>query len=305
MKQDELLERLNLFEKDLDEFIALWKQLPKNVNNTNFKSTSKSINQSINVKSNYLLRQLGGLAPFINYFDNKYYKERLVFSFESCFKLYLKMSSPFHAILIETGDGDIFTLHSQQRLFNLETDIIPIISQIKGKLELMSPDDDFILDSSSDTPFVYLKESNNKIDINKDDLIIQYLDNLHPIIINSSKQLYLDRHYQNSIEEAIKAVNQHIRDKTGLREDGSDLINKVFSAKNPVLSFSDLSTETQQNEQVGFMEMLRGFVKGVRNVFAHTPAIVIDSQIAFEYLVMASLFCKRIDQTKKVSISEA
>jgi hypothetical protein len=33
------------------------------------------------------------------------------------------------------------------------------------------------------------------------------------------------------------------------------------------------------------MEMLRGFIKGVRNIFAYTPVIFIDSQIAFEYLV--------------------
>jgi hypothetical protein len=52
------------------------------------------------------------------------------------------------------------------------------------------------------------------------------------------------------------------------------------------------------------MEMLKGFIKGVRNIFAHNPATLKDPQIAFEYLVMVSLFCKRIDQTKKVSISE-
>jgi len=305
MKQDELLERLNSFEIDLSSFIQLWTEMDIAIKaasstvSTLKNKKAKAASWSVSEQSTILLKQLGGIELYITYFDDKYYRKKLVSTLKKCFGLYVKLNPSFKSYQIENME-----LYAPFILFQLETEIMPIISQIKGKLELMSSDDDFILDSSSDTPFVYLKESNNKIDINKDDLIIQYLDNLHPIIIKSSKQLYLDQHYQNSIEEAIKAINQYIRDKTGIQMDGANLIDKVFSVNKPVLSFSDLSTETQRNEQVGFMEMLKGFIKGVRNIFAHNPATDIDSSVAFEYLVMASLFCKRIDQTKKDSISE-
>jgi len=302
MKQSELLEKLNIFEKDLYALIELWKQIynaiessPSLFNPNKRKELIQQLKLDINRQTNNLLKQFGGIEAYIDYFDNKHYKRKLVENFQ-----YFLIPAPKIDSYTSGFDLEPFTSFFER----FQRRIMPIISRIKGKLELMSPEDDFILDLSSDTPFVYLKASNNKIDINKDDLIRQYLDNLHPIIIKSSKQLYLDGHYQNSIEEAIKTINQYIRDRTGIQMDGAKLIEKVFSENNAVLSFSDLSTETLRNEQVGFMDMLRGFIKGVRNVYAHSPATDIDSQIAFEYLVMASLFCKRIDQTKKVSISE-
>lgn len=43
------------------------------------------------------------------------------------------------------------------------------------------------------------------------------------------------------------------------------------------------------------MEMLAAFAKGVRNPLAHTHAKSEEAQKAFEYLVVASLFCRRID----------
>jgi len=311
MKQSKLLEKLNLFEKDLDALIELWKQFYNVIesspsfsflNTDNNKKLIQKLKSDIDKQANSLLKQMGGIEAYIDFFDNKYYKIKLVQNFRN-FLSRVPEINPYNIDSYISKRG----LDSSISLFKMfQTRIMPVIPQIKGKLELMSPDDNFILDSSSGTPFIYLKASNNKIDINKDDLIIQYLDNLHPIIIKSSKQLYLDGHYQNSIEEAIKAINQYIRDRTEIEGDGADLISKVFSEKNPVLSFSDFAsaTQTQKNEQVGFMEMLKGFIRGVRNVFAHSPATVIDPQIAFEYLVMASLFCKRIDQTKKVGISE-
>jgi hypothetical protein len=62
-----------------------------------------------------------------------------------------------------------------------------------------------------------------------------------------------------------------------------------------VLAFSDLTDETKRNEQVGFMEMLAAYAKGVRNPLAHTHGKLEEAQKAFEYLALASLFCRRID----------
>ena len=47
------------------------------------------------------------------------------------------------------------------------------------------------------------------------------------------------------------------------------------------------------------MEMLCAFAKGVRNPLAHTHGRSEEAQKAFEYLVMASLFCRRIDDAVK------
>jgi len=80
--------------------------------------------------------------------------------------------------------------------------------------------------------------------------------------------------------------------------DGPKLAQQSFSLKNPILAFSDLSDKSKKDEQLGFMEMLAAFAKGVRNPLTHTHGKLEEQQKAFEYLCMASLFCRRIDDAK-------
>lgn len=105
----------------------------------------------------------------------------------------------------------------------------------------------------------------------------------------------MDGHYTQAVEEAAKAVFQYIRETTGLKSDGASLINSAFSLKNPILAFGDLNDENVRNGQVGFVEILKGFAKGVRNPLAHTHKRQEEMQKGFEYLVMASPFCRSID----------
>jgi uncharacterized protein (TIGR02391 family) len=149
----------------------------------------------------------------------------------------------------------------------------------------------------------------NKVGDNK----YSYLNHLHPEIQKYCVQLFLDSHYSQSIEAAVKTVNRYIKKKVGSslahihKLDGDGLYTEVFSSSKPVLSFSGLSSIdknenlTLYNEQQGFMTLLQGFSRGVRNVLAHNIVEDENPQKAFEYLVMASLFCRRIDDTKKVN----
>jgi uncharacterized protein (TIGR02391 family) len=149
----------------------------------------------------------------------------------------------------------------------------------------------------------------NKVGDNK----YSYLNHLHPEIKKYCVQLFLDGHYSQSIEAAVKTVNGYIKKKVGSslvhihKLDGDGLYTEVFSSSKPILSFSGLSSidknehPTLYNEQQGFMTLLQGFSRGVRNVLAHNIVEDENPQKAFEYLVMASLFCRRIDDTKKVN----
>jgi uncharacterized protein (TIGR02391 family) len=90
-----------------------------------------------------------------------------------------------------------------------------------------------------------------------------------------------------------------LRWKTDLKLDGTNLAEVAFSLKRPVLAFGDLSDESARNEQLGFMELVKGVALGVRNPFAHTHGRE-EFQVAFEYLVLASLLCRRIDQARRI-----
>jgi uncharacterized protein (TIGR02391 family) len=159
------------------------------------------------------------------------------------------------------------------------------LNTIAGKLETLDQDDDIPADRNAPL----------KSGITPDRIMLAYLNHLHPYIAKGCTKLFVDGHYAQAVEESAKAVFQYLRSATSLNLDGAALATQAFSVRNPVLAFSDLSDETKRNEQVGFMEMLSAFAKGVRNPLAHTHGKLEEAQKAFEYLTVASLFCRRID----------
>lgn len=137
----------------------------------------------------------------------------------------------------------------------------------------------------------------------KNEAIASYLSQLHPKISKICAKLYTDGHYAQAVNEAAKAVFEYVRERSGVTGDGTELVQHVFSVNKPVLQFSELKTATERNEQVGFMDMLKGYALGVRNVTAHTHDRTEDPQMAFEHLVMASLLCRRIDDANKDAVA--
>ena len=159
------------------------------------------------------------------------------------------------------------------------------LNAIAGKLETLDQDDDIPADPAAPI----------KPGLAPERVITAYLSHLHPYIAAGCTKLFVDGHHAQAVEESAKAVFQYLREVTGLTLDGAALVTQAFSLKNPLLAFSDLSDETKRNEQLGFMEMLAAYAKGVRNPLAHTHGKLEEAQKAFEYLVLASLLCRRID----------
>ncbi len=76
----------------------------------------------------------------------------------------------------------------------------------------------------------------------------------------------------------------------------------VFSPKNPVLRFNELSDQTDRDEQQGYMMLFSGAVMGLRNPRAH-KFIQDDPERALEFIAFISLLAKLLNQAKKVSPS--
>jgi uncharacterized protein (TIGR02391 family) len=104
------------------------------------------------------------------------------------------------------------------------------------------------------------------------------------------------------VEAALKAVNERVREivkqVTGVEMDGSDLMNRAFSVKNPVLKLGDESN-TGKNMQVGYMQIFSGSMTGIRNPKAHGN-IVIDEVRATHFLFLASLLMCKLDEAEVV-----
>jgi uncharacterized protein (TIGR02391 family) len=123
---------------------------------------------------------------------------------------------------------------------------------------------------------------------------------LHPEINRAASALYRGGHYANAIEDAIKALNNLVRLRSGLEEDGAKLMQRAFSSNNPILRFNDLADDFDRDEQLGFMWMFSGAVVGLRNPRAH-KLIKDDPERALEFIAFVSLLAKLLDGATKTS----
>lgn len=111
------------------------------------------------------------------------------------------------------------------------------------------------------------------------------------------------RHYQagdyrSATLNGIFALFDMLRKKTGLDLDGDNLCNQAFSPSDPILILSELDTDSGRNDQRGFMDIFKGFYKGVRNPKAHSLLHDLDATKSAQHLVLASLLARRIDEAK-------
>jgi len=124
---------------------------------------------------------------------------------------------------------------------------------------------------------------------------------VHPRIKTACERLFKDGHYNLSIFESFKALNNFVKEKSERTDlDGKDLMAKVFSKNNPILKLNSLTTDSEINEQEGFMFLFMGSMVGVRNPRAHEEIKESDPYKALEYIAFASLLAKRIDESTKV-----
>lgn len=121
---------------------------------------------------------------------------------------------------------------------------------------------------------------------------------LHPEIERATSDLYHGGHYANAVEDAVKALNDLVRLRSGEAGDGAALMERVFSPRNPILRFNDLADQSDADEQKGFMMMFTGAVAGLRNPRAH-KLIKDDAERALEFIAFVSLLAKLLESAKK------
>lgn len=123
---------------------------------------------------------------------------------------------------------------------------------------------------------------------------------IHLDIRRAAEQLFADGHYANAVEDACKALDMMVRLRSG-RDDlsGTTLMEKVFSAKTPILRYSNLSNETERSEQQGMMHLFVGAVQAVRNPRAHA-LLDDDPDRALEMIEFLSFLAHSLDRATRV-----
>jgi uncharacterized protein (TIGR02391 family) len=121
--------------------------------------------------------------------------------------------------------------------------------------------------------------------------------NLHPRIARASQSLFASGHYAQAIFEAFKEVNNLVKAKSGLTDlDGKQLMAKAFDENRPIINVSGLTGRSSKDEREGFKFLFMGSMAGIRNPKAHELTIQTDPLRTLEYLALASLLAKRVDE---------
>lgn len=129
-------------------------------------------------------------------------------------------------------------------------------------------------------------------------------DNLHPVIREASTKLFQDGHLSGAIEAALKAVNKHLRRKTGRTADGGvPMMHKIFNptefkGNKDCLRLNALMTQSDKDEQEGYRFLYAGAQQGIRNPFDHDGRSVRSRAEAFEYLAFASHLARVADRAE-------
>lgn len=124
---------------------------------------------------------------------------------------------------------------------------------------------------------------------------------LHPVVSEVALAPYKSGDYRYAVFEAVIAVFDLIRDRTGLDLDGDALATQAFSVHNPLLVIADLSTETGRSEQIGMMQMCQGAYKNIRNPKAHTRSHNLNAHTAAQNLTFLSLLARLTSQASQAN----
>jgi uncharacterized protein (TIGR02391 family) len=132
---------------------------------------------------------------------------------------------------------------------------------------------------------------------------------LHPTIRKSSERLFKNGHYAEAIFEAYKALIILVKEKSGKRTlSDRALMGVVFDVdyvresltvtKCPILKLNELDSIEKLDEQKGFFYLFLGSLIGIRNPKAHASIVQKNPLRALEYLCLASLLAKRVDEAR-------
>jgi uncharacterized protein (TIGR02391 family) len=100
---------------------------------------------------------------------------------------------------------------------------------------------------------------------------------------------------ESSFKELNDTVKRIVRDADGRKLDGANLMNAAFSPSKPVIKLTPLGTETERDEQQGYMQIMAGAMTGLRNPSAHGN-LNPDRTKTLHLICLASLLMRRLDE---------
>lgn len=122
---------------------------------------------------------------------------------------------------------------------------------------------------------------------------------LHPEVQKAIGSLFRNGHFANAIEDACKVLDALVKMRSGRYDlSGTDLMNTVFSPKNPILRFNEGLSESDRSERQGMMHLYVGTMLAFRNPRAH-EILEDDPEKALEVVSFISFLAKALDKASR------
>jgi uncharacterized protein (TIGR02391 family) len=115
----------------------------------------------------------------------------------------------------------------------------------------------------------------------------------------TTRQLFLDGHYALAVEEGYKCLNNVVKSRSGLSTDGASLMRTTFSPKGPLLKLNALETDSERDQQLGYMDIFAGCMTGIRNPRAHEHRYLDEPEVAIELLALANHLLRMVNSAKR------
>lgn len=125
------------------------------------------------------------------------------------------------------------------------------------------------------------------------------LSNLHPRVQEAARPSFSVGRRAEAVFEAFKTIELRVRELSISERSGVALMGDAFDKDPPELALNDLSDRAQVDEQKGFAFIFKGAMLGVRDPKAHAPFEELEERRALDYLGLASLLMRRLDDAEE------
>lgn len=123
---------------------------------------------------------------------------------------------------------------------------------------------------------------------------------VHPDVLRFCRAELVQNDYFHAVQEATKSIFDKLRTLADRTDDGATLVDATFLGPNPMMAINDWITESEQAEQRGFANLLKGVYGMFRTTTAHEARInwQMTKDDAEDLMSVASLIHRRLDGAK-------
>lgn len=137
--------------------------------------------------------------------------------------------------------------------------------------------------------------------IEAEPVITRFWSEIHPRIVNVSRELFVDGHCSTAAEKAIKEVESRLREKFLELKPGAAVPSKIgdvigaLMSENGAFKFCDTTTTSGRDYRRGIQSLFEGIMAAYRNPAAHAN-LQYEKHEAMEQIMLASQLMYVLDK---------